>query len=75
MENNCIKCNKEIKEKDSYVKLIEYIKGKENRVQYFHLSCYEGLFNIKDIAMTMVKRANKLMSLAGLPEEEKVIEV
>lgn len=62
----CIKCGRMIYDKDDYVRVTEFISGKQDREQFFHFKCYEEIFNIKKIALGMAARANKIMDMAGL---------
>lgn len=68
MKNNkiCIKCGREIFDKEDYFRIEEYIKGKLHRVQIFHKICFEDMFNIKRLALGMAAKANKLMEMAGI---------
>jgi len=62
----CIKCGKEINEKDNYVALFEYFGGEINRETYYHKNCLDKDKRKKEFLTAaiagMAAKANKLMS-------------
>lgn len=62
----CVRCQKGIREGGDYIRLTEYLNGKQNREQHFHKVCFDEMFNIKKLAFGMAAKANKLMEMAGI---------
>lgn len=81
MENKveiCRLCEKEIHlDKDSYVRLTDYFKGKFYAEGFYHNKCYKDRINkgskLQQVAMGLAKRTNKMLDDVGIPKEEVVI--
>ena len=54
----CLKCKKEIKNKDKYYKIILYDNGKDIAFDVIHYTCWHTMFNPNEYlknAMNMIK--------------------
>jgi len=65
----CIRCNKEIKEKDHYLRVSEFSSGKKQREEYYHKKCFDDRNMVRNMALGLAARANRLMGVA----EEKIM--
>ena len=67
----CLICNKEIKEKDNYVKVTDYKSGEFYQEGFYHTNCFHDKLSggkekqaIKRVTFGLLSRANKLMNKA-----------
>lgn len=66
----CVRCHKKILKEDDYIRLTDYIRGKQNREEFYHRSCFRDAQTTpaKKMALMLGARASRIMDRA-----EKVI--
>ena len=60
----CANCSREIFENDDFICLGEYLAGVLEKQTWFHKKCWGEQMKPKRLAMGLIGRANRLMSMA-----------
>lgn len=71
---HCVRCAREIEDKESYLVLQEFNNGKMIRENKYHYDCWEDKFSVKKMAFGLYGKVNKMLDKFG-GEEGEVFEV
>jgi len=73
----CEICKKEIKKKDNYVRLTDYLKGEFYKEMFYHTICFNNQIKrqnpeqlqTKKAIINMLAKANRMLNDVGYGEE------
>lgn len=72
----CIRCHKEIKQKENHLQIIEWNNNKLIKETFIHKSCWEEMMTVKGgvrMALGLLKGLKKKANELGISEEVEEI--